>query len=151
MKLGKPSDIWSLGCILYQMVYGRTPFAHIRNQLHKCQAIINWKYEIEFPSLGLGNVPVPASLIKTMKKCLNRDQHQRPTATQLLEDRDPFLNPVEMDGDVIPLTEDLLARLLLNAAAKFKERVPTDVEIVNQWSKSYFERMREKVAAGQPL
>ena len=26
-KVGKPSDIWSIGCILYQFIYGKAPFA----------------------------------------------------------------------------------------------------------------------------
>jgi len=150
MKLGKPSDIWSLGCILYQMVYGLAPFAHISNPMHRCQAIINWKYDIEYPALGVGNVPVPTSLIETMKKCLNRDQHQRPTATQLLEERDPFLNPPEMGDDMIPLTEDLLNRLLLSVAAKMKEKNPSEAEI-SQWSKGYYDRMKQKMKEGQAL
>lgn len=49
MRLGRPSDIWSLGCILYQMLYGKTPFSAL-NTIQKLHAIPNPKYEILFPT-----------------------------------------------------------------------------------------------------
>jgi len=43
------SDVWSLGCILYSLVYNRTPFESIRAPLLKLQAIMNPAHDIEFP------------------------------------------------------------------------------------------------------
>jgi serine/threonine-protein kinase TTK/MPS1 len=151
MKLGKPSDIWSLGCILYQMVYGRAPFAHIQNQMQRCQAIINFNYPIEYPSLGVGSVPVPDSLKNTMRKCLNRDQHQRPSATELLDDSDPFLNPDFVDPISFPMTEELLGRIIFNVAAKCKDRQPAPDELLTVWPKGYLDNLRSKLKEGKPL
>ncbi|KAI0841049.1 kinase-like protein [Hypoxylon sp. FL0890] len=138
MKLGKPSDIWSLGCILYQMVYGTPPFGHIPNQMARCHAIINWQYDIEFRDKGIGGAPVPPSLLRTMKRCLSREQHLRPTCEELLSRTDPFLYPVESPEGTLPITEELLGRIIQSVVTRCRERMPTEAEALSVWPQAYW-------------
>ncbi|XP_001604243.1 serine/threonine-protein kinase mph1 [Nasonia vitripennis] len=83
-KISYKSDVWSLGCILYGLVYGVTPFNHIRQQWAKISAITDPKHKINFP-LKTGSEPVPLILVDAMRKCLQRDAKARPTVAELLE------------------------------------------------------------------
>lgn len=85
VKAHKKSDIWSLGCILYSMVYSGTPFQKFKDPIKKMTAIISASYNISFLPTPLGT-----DVVNTMKKCLERDSKLRPSVEDLLCD-DPLL------------------------------------------------------------
>jgi len=156
LKLGKPSDVWSLGCILYQMTYGQPPFAHITKQFERIMSIPNPKVEIQFPSTGIGGAVVPFGLIKTLRRCLTREQSLRPTIKELLSDTDPFLNPVA-------ISPDMLGRVIGNVVSYCRRReegmrargeivgdiscLPKDEEMKG-WPWAFYEKLKQAQEEG---
>ncbi|PFX26202.1 Dual specificity protein kinase TTK [Stylophora pistillata] len=108
MKIGRASDVWSLGCILHMMVYGRTPFQHITNHIFKLQCMMDPSHVIEFPEIKDKN------LLDVMKGCLLRNPKERYTIPQLLAH--PYINPPSHDPPVEIEDEDKMFHVLMEFA-----------------------------------
>ena len=80
VKISFKTDVWSLGCIIYQLTYGKLPFADIKYPLLKLQAITNNDHQIPFPEL----TDVDPRLVLVIKSCLERDVRQRASVEELL-------------------------------------------------------------------
>ncbi|XP_071955984.1 dual specificity protein kinase TTK-like [Antedon mediterranea] len=106
LKINCRSDVWSLGCILYYMVYGKTPFQHITNGLMKLQAIIDPHQEIHFPAIS------NKDLHDVLQKCLIRNPKHRPSIDTLLEH--PFLVKKTPDEECRSLSDSGTCQLSSN-------------------------------------
>ncbi|SMN20258.1 similar to Saccharomyces cerevisiae YDL028C MPS1 Dual-specificity kinase required for spindle pole body (SPB) duplication and spindle checkpoint function [Maudiozyma saulgeensis] len=120
-KVGKPSDIWSCGCMLYQMVYGKPPYAGFQGQ-NRLLAIMNPDVKISFSEkTDHGESIVPKSLLELMKQCLIRDPDKRCTVNEILQSS--FLKPVVV-------TEFFIKDLIKNAVTfGAKQRYVSDDKI----------------------
>lgn len=58
IKISTKSDVWSLGCILYLLLYKKTPFSHIKSLYSKVSAITNPKCDIDYPQLPIYYPPM---------------------------------------------------------------------------------------------
>ncbi|KAJ7044077.1 kinase-like domain-containing protein [Mycena alexandri] len=131
LKVGRASDVWSLGCILYQMVYGHPPFQHL-SVYQKMKAIPDTEYEITFPEFAVRTVPtsqtqakqgstsprpltppkkldhlkrrVRPDVIACIQSCLRRNAKERALIPELMEQ-----DWLAMKEPETPTAKDLLA------------------------------------------
>ncbi|XP_062394314.1 dual specificity protein kinase Ttk [Sardina pilchardus] len=109
-KISPKGDVWSLGCILYCMTYGKTPFQSITNQFTKLHAIIDPNHEIDFPDIA------EKDLLDVLKRCLVRNPKERISIAQLLDHSYLQLRPQQAPEPEKPCSDDL-KRILNELAA----------------------------------
>lgn len=99
-KAGKASDVWALGCILYQMVYSRPPFEAFHGD-DKLRAILDPNHKIDFAPVRYGP----------------------PKATSDAQGQEEAEDDDEDDGELEAIDPDLLDVLRLTLGYSATERV----------------------------
>ena len=91
VRQNRKSDVWSLGCILYQLVYGKCPFADYVALHTKLRAITDERVAVVYAQRGKDGGVVGKWVLDVMRRCLVREVGERASIDELLAHR--FLNP----------------------------------------------------------
>ena len=84
-----------------------------------------------------------------MKRCLQRDPSLRPTMEELLSERDPFLYPESQLEGTVPVTQEMISRILTNVVHHCRVRgVPKDEELA-AWPAGFFAKIKAAVDEDQ--
>lgn len=135
IKVGRSADVWSLGCILYQLVYNQPPFPQI-DWYQKIQAIVDETYNIDFPILA--HRPDFTSVLDVMQMCLQRDPKSRPKIMDLLNH--PYLT----------LRPDFLITELLDLIEAVQEQY-SNVDFDSNAAMQLFLQFEKQLVNGDPL
>ena len=80
------SDLWSVGCVLYELLTGTAPFDRV-SLMQACAAVL----EDEPPAPAQLNSEVPAELSEVIMRCLRKDPNERfADVASLAEALSPF-------------------------------------------------------------
>uniref|UniRef100_A0A8C2F3T5 non-specific serine/threonine protein kinase n=1 Tax=Cyprinus carpio TaxID=7962 RepID=A0A8C2F3T5_CYPCA len=98
VKYNFKSDIWAMGCVLFEMLTLTRTF-DATNPLNLCVKIVqgNWTMEIN-------SEIYTSDLIKLVYECLDQDPEKRPTAEQILEQQKQFLLSTVTETSVAVVT-----------------------------------------------
>lgn len=144
-KCGRAADVWSLGCILYQLVYNRPPFPQTDIFL-KMKDITDPNYQIEFDYIE--NRPDFEDLYDVMFQCLQRDPKKRPTIEELLDH--PYITTIHT------VLEDQVADKLLSfinfiqdCDYSVNEDPDLDNAIIPEFAKVFIDKSKDANAVEQ--
>lgn len=116
-KISRKTDVWSLGCMLYSLIYKNPPFNKIRDTIEKINAIVDERYIIDFPPTA------DPMAISVLKGCLDRNARNRLSIEQLLSH--PYLTcanqPQVQTTQVIPHQLRIQLQFLLDGGQLTEE------------------------------